>query len=121
MKNLPSNQLRPREFAVLLLSSRDLRPRKRARDQRADSAGIDLKRRILESVAELDPEANELEEVLLHIIENIGPPFGPTRAVASVIHEEWQTACATPDWLAQLLSEAVSDERVGNKGKRSAE
>jgi hypothetical protein len=111
-----SHPLRPRDYAILLLASRDLRPRKRARDQRADAAGLELKRRILEQVANLDPEPDGLSAALLQIIENVGPPLGPTRAVAAAIHEEWRAACSSPDWVAQLLKEAVSDDSE----KRSA-
>ena len=39
--------VRPRDFALLLLASRDLAPRKRARDQQADRAGLELKKRVL--------------------------------------------------------------------------
>ncbi|MBI3409019.1 MAG: hypothetical protein HY040_11785 [Planctomycetes bacterium] len=108
-----SNSLRPRDFAMLLLASRDLRPRKRARDQRADTAGLDLKRSVLEKLADHDPEPGEFEAGLLRILEEIGPPLGPTRAIASMIHEEWQAACINPEWVAQLLSEAVGDKGRG--------
>jgi hypothetical protein len=101
--------LRPRDLGLLLLASRDLRPRQRARDQRADLQGLDLKRRVLEHLAAEDPEPADLEATLLRIIEELGAPYGPTRAIATLIHEEWQAACATPEWVRQLLAEAVSD------------
>src|SRR5262245_56979742 len=110
------NPLRPRDFAVLVLASRDLRPRKRARDQRADTAGLELKRTVLEKVTELDPEPDELASVLLQIIEELGPPFGPTRAIASNIQDEWLAACINPEWVGQLLSEAVADKGRGGEG-----
>lgn len=116
MNTSHSNPLRPHDFAVLMLASRDLRPRKRARDQRADTSGLELKRGLLEQVAGRDPEPAELEDVLLRIVEEVGPPFGPTRAIAAIIHEEWQTACSNPEWVAQLLSEAVADKRQGGDG-----
>src|SRR5712692_8176283 len=102
--------LRPRDLALLLLAGGDLRPRQRARDQQADRAGLEIKRRILQEVAALDPEPHELEAVLIHLVDESGPPTGPTRAVAAIVRDEWQTACATPEWVAQLLAEAVSEK-----------
>jgi hypothetical protein len=99
--------LRPRDFALLLLSSGDVLPRQRARDQQADRAGLNLKRRVLGALVGLDPEPEDLEAALLGIIEELGPPTGPTRAVALALLEEWQAACATPAWTAHLLAEAV--------------
>jgi hypothetical protein len=99
--------LRPRDLALLLLASRDLRPRQRARDQQADLAGLELKRRVLQGVARLDPEPAELEAALVSIVEELGPPLGPTRAIATLVREEWQTACTCPEWVTQLLDEAV--------------
>jgi hypothetical protein len=69
---------------------------------------MEIKRRILEQLAALDPEPEELEAVLVRLVDDFGPPTGPTRAVAGIILDEWQTACATPEWVSQLLAEAVS-------------
>ena len=106
------NAIRPRDFALLLLASGDLLPRKRARDQQADRAGLDLKRRLLEAVAALDPEPDALEETLVSIVEELGSPSGPARALALEFREEWQSACAAPEWMAHLIEEAV---RAGGK------
>jgi hypothetical protein len=110
--------LRPRDLALLLLASRDLRPRQRARDQQADLAGLDLKRRVLEEVAALDPEADELNATLLRIATRLDGPSGPARAVASIVREEWQMACASPEWVAQLLAEAVEPAEPRREGRR---
>jgi hypothetical protein len=99
--------LRPRDFAVLLLSSGDVTPRQRARDQQADRAGLALKRRVLNALVAIDPEPEDLEAALLAIVEELGPPGGPTRAIALALVEEWRAASATPEWLAHLLGEAV--------------
>src|SRR6516225_9313045 len=69
--------LRPRDLALLLLASRDLRPRQRARDQQADVAGLDLKRRVLDEVAALDPEPDELDAALMAITARLDVPSGP--------------------------------------------
>src|SRR5205823_5645083 len=98
--------LRPCDFALLLLASGDLAPRQRARDQQADRAGLDLKRRVLEALVALDPEGKDLEAALLAIVEDLGPPTGPTRSVALALLEEW--SAATPAWVGHLLNEALT-------------
>ena len=114
--------LRPRDLALLLLASRDLRPRQRARDQMADRAGMEIKRRILKRLVETDPEPEELDSMLVKMVDEIGPPFGPTRAVAAVIRDEWQAAAISPEWVSQLLSEAIDNslERQNQPGVNRA-
>jgi len=104
--------LRPRDLALLLLASRDLRPRKRARDQQADLIGLDLKRQILQRVAAHDPDPADVAADLQRIIAELEKPSGPVRAVAAIFLEEWQTACATPAWVEQLLAEALENENT---------
>jgi hypothetical protein len=105
-------------LALLFLASGDLRPRQRARDQQADTAGLEIKRRILQELVEIDPDPKELEAVLIKVVDKFGPPFGPTRAIAAIIRDECQTACTSPEWVTQLLSEAVdhSEDRRPNHG-----
>jgi len=112
----PSDPLRPRDFALLLLASGDVLPRRRARDQQADQTGLELKRCILDRLVALDPEPAELELALIRIVEEIGPPTGPTRAVAATIRDDWLTACRTPEWIAQLLGDALRECREGEQG-----
>jgi hypothetical protein len=107
MNNAPCEPLRPRDLALVLLASRDLRPRQRARDQQADLAGLALKRSVLEKVAALDPEPDALEATLAQIVDTLGPPLGPARAIATLVRDEWLMACAAPEWVAQLLAEAL--------------
>src|SRR5262249_21750470 len=104
---MPADALRPRDFALLQLASGDALPRQRARDQQADRAGLQLKRQVLERLAAFDPEPAELEATLARIVEEIGQPTGPTRALAVLIRDEWQAACAAPEWVAHLLGEAT--------------
>lgn len=106
---LSNPPLRPRDLALLFLASGDVRPRKRARDQQADRVGLELKRRILQRLAALDPDPPDLEAALVGIVLEMGPPTGPTRAVATLIREEWQMACAAPEWVAQLLARATQE------------
>lgn len=112
----PTPTVRPRDFAVLLLSSGDVTPRQRARDQQADRAGLELKRQVLSALVALDPEPEDLESALLAIVEESKPPSGPARAIAWALLEEWRTASATPEWLAHLVGEAVRGPET--EGKR---
>src|SRR3984893_8205388 len=96
----PSELLRPRDLALLLLASGDAAPRQRARDQQADRAGLELKRRVLAALVECDPEPDEVEAVLMEVVEEVGPPTGPTRSVAALVLREWQAAAAAPGWVA---------------------
>jgi hypothetical protein len=115
----PEEALRPRDLALLMLASGDLLPRQRARDQQADTAGLALKRRLLDRLAALDPEPANLEATLAGIVEEIGPPTGPTRAVAVSFRDEWQTAAAAPAWVDHLLDEAVRASAEGpRRGRR---
>jgi hypothetical protein len=102
-----SEPLRPRDLALLLLASGDLLPRRRARDQQADRTGLELKRRLLDRLAALDPEPDAMEAALLRIVQEFGPPTGPTRAIAAIVRDEWLTACTSPEWVAQLIAEAA--------------
>src|SRR5262245_53321599 len=68
------------------------------RDQQADRAGMELKRRILHEVAAADPEPAGLQAALLRIAVELGEPSGPARAVAAQIYEEWRMACSAPEW-----------------------
>jgi hypothetical protein len=104
----PDDVPRPRDLALLLLASGDLLPRKRARTQQADSAGLDLKRQVLESITAIDPDPADLEATLMQIVQELGPPAGPVRALAILFREEWQAACVTPAWMAHLLAEAIA-------------
>ena len=114
-----SKALRLRDFALLLLASGDLAPRQRARDQQADRAGLDLKRRVLEALAALDPEEDDAEAALWGIVEDLGPPTGPTRAVAREVLEEWQAAATAPELVGHLLAQALTGPQTrGNRGGR---
>jgi hypothetical protein len=110
--------LRPRDLALLLLASGDLRPRLRARDQEADRFGLTLKRRVLDRLAALDPEPDRLTAALAQIIDEIGPPTGPTRAVAVSFQEDWQAALTSPEWVGHLIQEATTTSEEGERRAR---
>jgi hypothetical protein len=101
--------LRPKDMALWLLASGDLLPRQRARDQQADISGSALKARILHELVVLDPEPVQMEAALEQIIALLGEPSGPTRAVAVSVFEEWQAACASPQFVEWLLAQAVQE------------
>jgi hypothetical protein len=61
-------------------------PRQRARDQQADLAGLQLKRRILDRLAALDPEPADLEGALIRIVEEFGEPTGPDYACRGYVN-----------------------------------
>ena len=84
--------MRPREFAQLLLSSGQLLSRQRLRSQTPDSCGLDLNRRLLESVASFDPEPGDLDQALERLILEAGPSGGPLRALALAFRDEWYFA-----------------------------
>jgi hypothetical protein len=109
---------RPSDLALLLLASGDLLPRQRARDQAPDLAGMDLKRRLLDGVVAADPEPEEMEAALMQIIDDLGPPRGPTRSLALAFVEEWQAACASPEWVAHLVGEAARHSAEGDRRGR---
>jgi len=103
----PPATIRPRDLAMLLLSSGDLLPRQRARDQQPDLLGMELKRRVLERLRDIDPEPEACDAALFRIVDEFGAPTGPTRAIAIGIREEWQAACIAPEMVGHLLSQAV--------------
>ncbi len=110
----PQESRLPRDLAVLLLAIGFDPPRARARDQQADRAGGELRRFVLDRVAAIDPEPEELEVTLTAIIEELGGPSGPTRGVCSSFLEEWTQARAVPDSWNWLIAEAL--ERSSAEG-----
>ena len=99
--------MRPREVAILLLAASAKAPRQRARDQRADLAGLEIKRQVLDRLIQRDPDPAVLEATLANVILEIGSPTGPTRAVAAMLRDELEAAQQNPAFLEQLLSDAV--------------
>jgi hypothetical protein len=102
-----SEALRPRDLALLLLACGDTLPRQRARDQQADRAGLGLKQRLLHGVLERDPDPGLLEETLMDLVADLGPPTGPTRSLALALVEDWEAFRLSPTWREHLLNQAV--------------
>ena len=65
--NSTANEMRPRDFALLLLAAGDVTVRNRARDQQADIAGLAMKRRILEELVAADPAPEEMAAFLFDV------------------------------------------------------
>lgn len=111
--------IRPADLATFLLASGDLMPRQRARDQQADRAGLELKRRVLDLLVSHDPEPAELEACLAAIAEELGPPTGPTRAICVSVYDEWAMAEGNPALVEWLLGQALEEgRRSGEPGER---
>ncbi len=102
---------RPRDLALLFLATRDEAPRQRARDQQADRLGLDLRRRVLDRLAALDPEPEEMEMALSSIVSEFGEPSGPTRGVCLAILQDWNSAKIGPEFWPWLLQEAIESSR----------
>ena len=100
-------QQRPREIALLMLAAGGQPPRKRARDQKADRAGFALQRQLLNGLVHLDPDADQLDMALAQLIEEIGPPIGPVRAIAGSIRAEILAASESSSFMEHLLSDAL--------------
>jgi hypothetical protein len=66
-----------------------------------------LKRRLLDRLAAADPEPEDFEAALARIVEELGAPTGPTRALALLLREEWEAAALAPEWIGHLLNEAT--------------
>src|SRR5918998_3074782 len=109
---------RPRDLALLLLATSGEPPRQRARDQQADRAGLELRRRILERLAHLDPEPEGIEPALAEIVHALGEPSGPARGVCALIREEWDQARLAPGLWDWFRAEALAASRGESNRRR---
>jgi hypothetical protein len=110
--------MRPRDFALLLLSSGELLPRQRLRSQTPDSIGLELKRCLLQALADLDPEPAELDQALERLVREGGTPMGPRRALALSFRDEWQALPANASWIEYMQSESARQrERGDDRGR----
>jgi hypothetical protein len=119
--NDEAGRRRPRDLAILLLAADPSTPRQRARDQRADLAGSHLERFLLDRVAAIDPEPDDLEAELSRIAHEQPALSGPLRAIGALILQEWKTSRQVPaywEWLLRRAIEAGGDTH-GHQGKRT--
>jgi hypothetical protein len=79
------------------------------RSQYPDIAGLELKRCLLQRVAELDPESDNLDATLERLIDELGSPPGPMRALAIGFRDDWLGLASNPDWVGQLREEAARE------------
>jgi hypothetical protein len=101
---------RPGDLARILLAGCGGPPRARARDQQADLAGETLRKDILNRLILLDPEPDDLASALLAIVEALGEPTGPTRAIALAVRQEWDDVLASPGAWSFLVREALEGD-----------
>lgn len=105
---------RPRDLALLLLAIGTSPPRLRARDQQADVAGAALRHRVLDVLAALDPEPDDLDAALASIVAEFGDPTGPTRGACIQLRREWGEAVAAPGAWSWLIAEALAQTERGD-------
>jgi hypothetical protein len=116
--DLPGGPLRPGDYARFALAASGAPPRARARDQQADLVGESLRRCVLDRLVALDPEPEALESALMAIVAELGEPTGSTRAICSVILQEWEMARLGPRLLPFLIDQAI---RADQTSRRAAE
>lgn len=122
MESPPEAPHRPRDLALLLLAAGGDPPRQRARDQQADRAGSDLRRRVLDRLAAIDPEPEALDASLAAIIAEVGEPSGPTRGICTAIRQDWDACLLAPAAWSCLLAEAIeAGDRPEGKRRRRRE
>jgi hypothetical protein len=124
MSDTPGD-MRPSDLALFLLASGENQPRKRARDQQADIAGLELKRQVLDLLIAADPEPAELDAALMQIVGQLGEPTGPTRAICGSFREEWEAAALAPGFTEWLIDQALLESenpsrRMGKRRRQQA-
>ncbi|MCW5851859.1 MAG: type III secretion fhipep protein [Anaerolineae bacterium] len=106
--------LTPAEFsrqALLALDASEGRSKRRKRDQTPDRLGMDLKRELLQRVAEEAPAPDEFEGWLLQQVI-LAPASGPVRAMGADILNEYRLSCFDPSFEAWLAEGAPSADAL---------
>lgn len=91
------------------LEASEGRRRRRKRNTTADTIGLEMKRALLERMAEDAPSAEDLEAWLIERCDERGGG-GDIRAMALDILQEWRLAQVSPELLAWLDRGAPSDD-----------
>lgn len=110
--------MNPTDWAIMLLALGGDPPRLRARDQQADRAGGNLRLEMLDRIVTLEPEADGLEQALAQVVDDVGEPSGPPRAIAISLLQEWQDAQSAPGYWPWLISEALEATAVDPRTRR---
>jgi hypothetical protein len=104
---------RPAEICRQLLATLDAsegRRRRRKRNTTPDAIGMTMKREILQSAVQEDPEPAAFEAWLLQRCQAIGLSDGPLRAMAQEVFAEWRLATDSPAFRQWLTQGAPSDD-----------
>jgi hypothetical protein len=75
----------------------------------------------LQSLANLDPEPDDLEQALERLIHEAGPSAGPVRALALAFRDEWQALPASPQWVDFLQTESERQRKRGDSRDRTVQ
>lgn len=106
--------LTPAELCRGLLGALDAsegRRKRRVRNTDADSIGLAIQRKLLETAVRNDPAPDEFEAWLLNRCYEEGVADGAVRAMALFIWDQWQLAQRAPDVQAWIVAGGQSDDR----------
>ena len=113
--------IRPSEVCRALLSALEAaegRRRSRKRDQTPDAIGIGIKRELLASAVEADPEPEAFEDWLLRYPERGAPEFsGAAAAMARAVFDEWRLAHSLGEFKTWLDQGAPSEDATAGKDR----
>ena len=104
---------RPAEICRQLLATLDAsegRRRRRKRNTTPDAIGLAMKRELLQSAVQEDPEPAAFEAWLLQRCQATGLSNGPLRAIAQEVFAEWRLATDSPAFRQWLTQGAPSDD-----------
>ena len=110
--------INPADWAILLLALGGDPPRERARDQQADRAGANLRMVMLHRLVALDPDSEQVAEALTTIVQELGDPTGPSRAMASSLFQEWVDGQSSPGYWPWLVAEAIETGAIDPSQRR---
>jgi hypothetical protein len=116
--NASEGNFRPADVCRALLAAlegAEGRRKRRKRDQTPDAIGLAIKRQVLESVVQDDPDPEKFEGWLLEYSQrDEGAPIsGAVSAMARAVLEEWRLAHLMGDFKTWLDRGAPSDDADG--------
>jgi len=107
------SSLRPADICRQLLATLDAsegRRKRRKRNTTPDAIGLAMKRDLLASAVQDDPEPAVFESWLLGRCQASGIADGPVRAMALEVLAEWRLAAASQPFQHWLAQGAPSDD-----------